>query len=156
MSFAAKALDQHLIIAISAALALAGCAKKKEEPVAEAPAAAPAAAAPDTTLEGQVDIIAWPGYLERGETDKNYDWVTGFETDTGCKVNRSEERRVGRSRRRSRRGRLGDRFFLFLRAAREYERCGNRDDQMLVENLRCEGHGEPPTVMWFSDAATAV
>jgi putative spermidine/putrescine transport system substrate-binding protein len=87
MSFAAKALDQHLIIAISAALVLAGCAKKKEEPVAEAPAAAPAAAAPDTTLEGQVDIVAWPGYLERGETDKSYDWVTGFETDTGCKVN---------------------------------------------------------------------
>ena len=87
MSFASKALDQHLIIAISAALVLAGCAKKKEEPVAEAPAAAPAAAAPDATLEGQVDIVAWPGYLERGETDKNYDWVTGFETDTGCKVN---------------------------------------------------------------------
>jgi putative spermidine/putrescine transport system substrate-binding protein len=87
MSFASKVLDQHLIIAISAALVLAGCAKKKEEPVVEAPAAAPAAAAPDTTLEGQVDIVAWPGYIERGETDKNYDWVTGFETDTGCKVN---------------------------------------------------------------------
>ena len=26
--------------------------------------------------EGQVNIIAWPGYIERGETDKNYDWVT--------------------------------------------------------------------------------
>ena len=38
MSFASKALDQRLILAISAALALAGCAKKKEEPVAEAPA----------------------------------------------------------------------------------------------------------------------
>ncbi|WP_036991658.1 extracellular solute-binding protein, partial [Metapseudomonas furukawaii] len=37
--------------------------------------------------EGQVDIIAWPGYIERGETDKNYDWVTAFEKDTGCKVN---------------------------------------------------------------------
>jgi putative spermidine/putrescine transport system substrate-binding protein len=21
--------------------------------------------------EGQVDIVAWPGYIERGETDKN-------------------------------------------------------------------------------------
>ncbi len=28
--------------------------------------------------EGQVDIVAWPGYIERGETDKAYDWVTGF------------------------------------------------------------------------------
>ena len=37
--------------------------------------------------EGSVDIIAWPGYIERGETDKNYDWVTGFEKSTGCKVN---------------------------------------------------------------------
>ena len=26
--------------------------------------------------EGQVDIVAWPGYIERGETDKNFDWVT--------------------------------------------------------------------------------
>lgn len=37
--------------------------------------------------EGQVDIVAWPGYIERGETDKNYDWVTAFEKKTGCKVN---------------------------------------------------------------------
>src|SRR5215207_2684525 len=37
--------------------------------------------------EGQVDIVAWPGYVERGETDKSYDWVTDFETKTGCKVN---------------------------------------------------------------------
>ncbi len=37
--------------------------------------------------EGQVDIVAWPGYIERGETDKSYDWVTSFEKETGCKVN---------------------------------------------------------------------
>jgi putative spermidine/putrescine transport system substrate-binding protein len=37
--------------------------------------------------EGQVDIVAWPGYIERGETDKSYDWVTDFEKKTGCKVN---------------------------------------------------------------------
>lgn len=37
--------------------------------------------------EGQVDIVAWPGYIERGETDKKYDWVTSFESKTGCKVN---------------------------------------------------------------------
>lgn len=48
------------------------------------------AAEPLKTLgaaEGQLDIIAWPGYIERGETDKNYDWVTQFEKDSGCKVN---------------------------------------------------------------------
>jgi putative spermidine/putrescine transport system substrate-binding protein len=37
--------------------------------------------------EGEVDIIAWPGYIERGDTDPAYDWVTQFEADTGCKVN---------------------------------------------------------------------
>ncbi|SLN61103.1 ABC transporter substrate-binding protein [Oceanibacterium hippocampi] len=37
--------------------------------------------------EGQVDIVAWPGYIERGETDKAFDWVTAFEQKTGCKVN---------------------------------------------------------------------
>ena len=37
--------------------------------------------------EGEVGIVAWPGYIERGETDKNYDWVTAFEKETGCKVN---------------------------------------------------------------------
>ena len=36
--------------------------------------------------EGQVSIVAWPGYIERGETDKAFDWVTEFETKTGCKV----------------------------------------------------------------------
>ncbi|HSX94893.1 MAG TPA: ABC transporter substrate-binding protein [Hydrogenophaga sp.] len=37
--------------------------------------------------EGQVDIVAWPGYIERGQTDKNFDWVTDFEKKSGCKVN---------------------------------------------------------------------
>lgn len=37
--------------------------------------------------EGQLDIVAWPGYVERGDTDKAYDWVTKFEADSGCKVN---------------------------------------------------------------------
>jgi len=36
--------------------------------------------------EGRVNIVAWPGYIERGETDKAYDWVTKFEAKTGCKV----------------------------------------------------------------------
>jgi putative spermidine/putrescine transport system substrate-binding protein len=36
--------------------------------------------------EGEVDIVAWPGYIERGESDPNYDWVTQFEKDTGCAV----------------------------------------------------------------------
>jgi putative spermidine/putrescine transport system substrate-binding protein len=52
-------------------------------------AAMPAVAAPLAEIgagEGAVNIVAWPGYIERGETDKNFDWVTEFETKTGCKV----------------------------------------------------------------------
>jgi putative spermidine/putrescine transport system substrate-binding protein len=36
--------------------------------------------------EGVVDIVAWPGYIERGTTDKAFDWVTDFEARTGCEV----------------------------------------------------------------------
>ena len=48
---------------------------------------APALAAGVGKGEGEVDIVAWPGYIERGDSDKSYDWVTGFEKETGCKVN---------------------------------------------------------------------
>lgn len=36
--------------------------------------------------EGALSIVAWPGYIERGETDPAYDWVTKFEEATSCKV----------------------------------------------------------------------
>ncbi len=36
--------------------------------------------------EGEVSIVAWAGYIERGETDKAYDWVSDFEKQTSCKV----------------------------------------------------------------------
>ena len=36
--------------------------------------------------EGALAIVAWAGYVERGDIDKRYDWVTGFEKETGCKV----------------------------------------------------------------------
>lgn len=36
--------------------------------------------------EGQVSIISWAGYIERGETDPAYDWVTEFEAQTSCIV----------------------------------------------------------------------
>jgi putative spermidine/putrescine transport system substrate-binding protein len=37
--------------------------------------------------EGAVSIVAWAGYIERGELDPAYDWVTEFEAATGCMVN---------------------------------------------------------------------
>jgi putative spermidine/putrescine transport system substrate-binding protein len=51
--------------------------------------AAGAAAEPPTAVgpgEGRLNIVAWPGYIERGETDAKFDWVTKFEQATGCKV----------------------------------------------------------------------
>ena len=36
--------------------------------------------------EGEVSIISWAGYIERGETDPNFDWVTQFEEETQCRV----------------------------------------------------------------------
>ncbi len=37
--------------------------------------------------EGQVNIVAWAGYVEDGSTDPAYDWVTPFTAMTGCAVN---------------------------------------------------------------------
>jgi putative spermidine/putrescine transport system substrate-binding protein len=37
--------------------------------------------------EGQVNLIAWAGYVEDGSTDPKVDWVTDFEQETGCQVN---------------------------------------------------------------------
>ena len=49
--------------------------------------AAPGFAAEFATKgEGLVDIVAWPGYIERGASDPNFDWVSGFEKATGCQV----------------------------------------------------------------------
>jgi len=36
--------------------------------------------------EGEVAIISWAGYIERGDNVPNYDWVTEFENQTQCKV----------------------------------------------------------------------
>lgn len=48
-----------------------------------------ATAAPAATIgagEGELNLVIWPGYAERGAT-AGFDWVTPFETKTGCKVN---------------------------------------------------------------------
>ena len=47
-------------------------------------------AAPITELgspEGELNIVAWAGYIERGETSEAFDWVTTYEQSTGCNVN---------------------------------------------------------------------
>jgi putative spermidine/putrescine transport system substrate-binding protein len=37
--------------------------------------------------EGEVNLVAWAGYVEDGSTDPKVDWVSDFEDKTGCKVN---------------------------------------------------------------------
>ena len=37
--------------------------------------------------EGEVNLIAWAGYVEDGTDYEGVDWVTDFEKETGCKVN---------------------------------------------------------------------
>ena len=58
--------------------------------VAAAAVTAPVFAADMVTeigeAEGEVNIVAWPGYIERGETMKEFDWVTKYEEATGCMV----------------------------------------------------------------------
>jgi putative spermidine/putrescine transport system substrate-binding protein len=52
--------------------------------------AAPATQAPAATIgpgEGQLNLVIWDGYAERGAIDPAFNWVTPFETKTGCKVN---------------------------------------------------------------------
>jgi putative spermidine/putrescine transport system substrate-binding protein len=37
--------------------------------------------------EGELNLVAWAGYVEDGSTDPKVDWVSDFEDETGCKVN---------------------------------------------------------------------
>lgn len=81
-----------VLILFSMALTACGGASTPaatEAPATQAPAATEAPAvtqAPAAQGEGEVDIVAWPGYIERGANDPNYDWVTPFEKETGCQV----------------------------------------------------------------------
>ena len=49
-------------------------------------------------MEGQLSVLAWPGYAEDGTNDPEVDWVTPFEEDT---VARSPSRPSARPTRRS-------------------------------------------------------
>lgn len=40
--------------------------------------------------EGELNLVIWAGYAERGAVDPAYDWVTPFEERTGCTVNTTD------------------------------------------------------------------
>lgn len=81
----ARLLSQ-IAIASAVAIILAGCssstpsASKTSPPKVEAMKTLGAG-------EGQVNIVAWGGYVESGANDPKVDWVSDFEKSTGCKVN---------------------------------------------------------------------
>jgi putative spermidine/putrescine transport system substrate-binding protein len=86
-------------VSSAAALMLAACGgsdtASSSAPAEGSAAASEAAAAPGGEAfagpvgegEGQVNILAWPGYVEDGSTDPAVDWVTPFTEATGCVVN---------------------------------------------------------------------
>ena len=52
-------------------------------------AGSPAASLPTAlgSTQGQtINVLAWPGYVENGSTDKAVDWVTDFQKSSGCTV----------------------------------------------------------------------
>ena len=53
-----------------------------------APSGSPAPSLPTAIGEGegQVSVLAWPGYVEDGTTSPDVDWVSSFEDETGCQV----------------------------------------------------------------------
>ncbi len=78
-----KILFRWLVLLASLSLVLTACGGGAATPAPEAEGG------PLQSIgegEGAVSIIAWAGYIERGETDPNFDWVTQFEKDTGCMV----------------------------------------------------------------------
>ncbi len=49
-------------------------------------------------MEGEVNILAWPGYAEDGSTDPAVDWVSSFEEAVGVPGQRQVLRHVRRGR----------------------------------------------------------
>ena len=48
--------------------------------------AAPTAISSVGDGEGALTVLAWPGYVEDGTTSPDVDWVSSFETETGCQT----------------------------------------------------------------------
>lgn len=86
-------------IAAAAALALltAGCGTSSSDESSTKQPGGSGFQAPDIAMaesvgdgEGELNVLAWPGYAESGKNYPEYDWVTPFEKNTGCQVNVKE------------------------------------------------------------------
>mgnify|MGYP003336542705 FL=1 len=80
-----KRLFKVIAIASAAALLLSGCSSNKASTTNGLPKVEMLKSLGKG--EGQVNIVAWAGYVENGSNDPNYNWVSDFEKETGCKVN---------------------------------------------------------------------
>jgi putative spermidine/putrescine transport system substrate-binding protein len=81
-----KRLFSQIAVASAVALILAGCSSGSQNASKTTP--------PKVDMmkslgagEGQVNIVAWAGYVENGSNDPKVNWVSDFEKSTGCKVN---------------------------------------------------------------------
>jgi len=72
-----------LALGAAAAIVVAACGGASGTP-------APSLKAEIGAGEGELKLVIWAGYAERGAVDPNYDWVTPFEEKTGCKVTTTE------------------------------------------------------------------
>lgn len=80
-------------VAAVGALTLAGCGDSGSQGAGGGSAAPGGFKVPDLkpldklgTPEGEVSVLAWPGYVEDGSNDPKVDWVSDFEKSSGCQV----------------------------------------------------------------------
>jgi putative spermidine/putrescine transport system substrate-binding protein len=78
---------QILVLGAIAAIAVGACSGGSGGAATTPVPSAPTSIGPG---EGELNLIIWTGYAERGASDPAYDWVTPFEKETGCKVNTTD------------------------------------------------------------------
>ena len=74
-----------VVMACAATVFAAGCSNSTTTGSTNPPKIEPASAV--GAGEGQLNLVAWPGYAEDGSNDPKVDWVHPFEQESGCKVN---------------------------------------------------------------------
>jgi putative spermidine/putrescine transport system substrate-binding protein len=86
--------SRAVVVCAVSALVLAGCGSSGGGEEGDTTTGESAMTAPDLPMlkklgktEGELNVLAWPGYAEDGSTDPSVDWVTPFEDKTGCDVN---------------------------------------------------------------------
>jgi putative spermidine/putrescine transport system substrate-binding protein len=92
-----RTLGLVAVVALIAAACAGPAATPTAAPTANVTPAPTAAATPAPTAaptgptsvgegEGALTILNWPGYVEDGSTNPDYDWVHPFQEQTGCQV----------------------------------------------------------------------